>query len=192
MVMDALMLEISDGRSGFDHDGQLVASGMVCGALLGKLMAHPFLKRIPPKSTGREEFGAEIVDLILHWPETCDADRMATACQFTANSICDAIRFLPAEPANWFICGGGVRNRHLMGLVTTKLSPAEVPTPETAGIPPQAVEALSFSLLAHSTLIGHSNTLSAVTGACRDVCGGQITPGSDWQVLIQSIGSWIR
>ena len=192
MVMDALMLEISDGRFGFDHEGQLAASGRVCDTLLSKLMAHPFLQRQPPKSTGREQFGAEVVDLILHWPDISDADRMATACQFTADAICETVQFLANRPGHWFICGGGVRNTQLMGLLNKQLAPANVTTTDALGIPPQAVEALSFALLARSTLMGESNTLSQVTGASHNVCGGQITPGSNWQQLINAIPTWIR
>jgi len=192
MVMDGLMLEISDGRNGFDNNGELAASGLVSKTLLEKLMAHPFLQRRPPKSTGREQFGQEVVDLILNWPELSDADRMATACQFTADSICESIRFMQSEPARWYICGGGVRNGHLMSLLQKQLAPAKVATTDAENVPPQAVEALSFALLARQTLMGQPNTLCEVTGATHAVCGGQITPGNNWQNLLQIIPAWIR
>ncbi|HXH71953.1 MAG TPA: anhydro-N-acetylmuramic acid kinase, partial [Mariprofundaceae bacterium] len=126
MVMDGLMLVLSDGRSGFDAGGELAASGEICRPLLEKLLAHPFLARRPPKSTGREEFGQRVVDEILGWPDLTDADRLATACEWTAQSIADAARFLPEPPARWHICGGGAANGHLMQRLTELLDPAPV------------------------------------------------------------------
>jgi len=192
MVMDALMQKISNGEQRFDKNGQLAASGAVCTALLDKLMQHPFLQQPPPKSTGREQFGDDIVDLLLNWPDISDADRLATACRFTSGTICSSVRFLPSPPDRWLCCGGGVRNEHLMNLLTQQLAPASVSTTENAGMPPQAVEAVSFALLARQTLLGAPNTLAAVTGATHNVCGGRITPGANWQQLLQNILSWIR
>jgi len=192
MIMDSLIQQISQGEQRFDKNGQLAASGSVDPELLNKLMQHPFLQQTPPKSTGREQFGNDIVDQIRNWPDISDADRLATACRFTADSICSSVRFLQATPARWLCCGGGVRNQHLMNILSQQLAPASVTTTDSAGIPPQAVEAVSFALLARQTLLGKINTLSAVTGAKRDVCGGQITPGDNWQALLQSIPSWIR
>jgi len=187
MVMDGLVLALTDGRCGYDADGELAARGAVCHALLDQLMQHPFLKRHPPKSTGREDFGQKITDQILAWPDLSDADRIVTACAFTIHGITAAIRFLPNAPDAWLVCGGGARNPYLMRKLSEHLAPASVCTTETAGIPPQAVEAVSFAILAHRTILGQNNILSAVTGASRDVCGGVITPGNNWPELLQQL-----
>jgi len=192
MVMDTLIQRISHGAQRFDEHGQLAASGSVCTGLLDQLMQHPFLQQLPPKSTGREQFGDEIVAQILNWPDISDADRMATTCQFTADSICNSVQFLPSPPDRWLCCGGGVRNAYLMQLLHTQLAPSRVDTTAVFNMPPQAVEAVSFALLARQTLLGDTNTLSAVTGATHDVCGGQITPGANWPALLHSIPAWIR
>lgn len=192
MVMDGVMLAITAGRNNYDQNGELAARGCVCLPLLHDLMAHPYLHRTPPKSTGREAFGEEIVQHILTWPEITDADRMATACRFTVDSIAKSRRFLPATPQRWLICGGGARNRHLMQQLTQALAPAEVLPSDAAGIPSQAVEAASFAMLARATLTGEHNTRSAVTGASHDVCGGEITPGHNWKALLQELPLWIR
>lgn len=190
MLMDGLMLAISEGEKAFDQNGELAASGTVCLPMLDELLLHPFLQRIPPKSTGREEFGEAIVNLILNWPDISDADRLATASQFTAGSICNSVQFMPAKPDRWYICGGGTRNRNLMQRLSQQLTSVE--TTEAAGIAPQAVEAVCFALLARQTLSGEPNTLAAVTGAEHNVCGGQITPGSNWAQLLQQISAWTR
>jgi len=192
MVMDGLMLALTDGRNGFDADGELAASGTLCEPLLEQLLAHPFLSRRPPKSTGREEFGAEIIDSILAWPELADADRLATACEWTARSIAGSAQFLPEPPVAWHICGGGAANAHLMRRLAALLAPARVDTTTAAGIKPKAVEATSFAILAHRALIGETNTLPSVTGAAHAVVGGQIVPGDNWRQLLADMPTWTR
>ncbi|MDQ6972461.1 MAG: anhydro-N-acetylmuramic acid kinase [Mariprofundaceae bacterium] len=192
MLMDALMLERSDGRNAFDSDGELAAAGHICQPLLEELMQHPFVKRSPPKSTGREEFGREVLHHILAWPDLSDADRMASTAAFTVQCVAEAVDFLPSSPAQWLICGGGVRNRHLMRSLGERLAPAQVKTSDSAGLPAQAVEAASFAILAEQTLRGASNTISTVTGASHAVCGGNITPGSNWPDLLHDIAAWTR
>ncbi len=192
MVMDALMLALSDGRAHFDANGELAASGARHEALLAELMRHPFFARRPPKSTGREDFGEAVVSRILAAPGLSDADRLATALELTAQSIADAVRFLPARPARWLVCGGGSRNARLMARLRELLAPAPVAPADDAGMPAQAVEAAGFALLAALTLAGRPNTLAAVTGARRDTCGGNITPGANWPQALQAIHAWIR
>jgi len=181
MVMDALMLELSDGRNRYDRDGDLAATGKVCEPLLNELMSHSFLKRSPPKSTGREAFGREIVEKILAWPEIPDSDRVATAAEFTARTIAGSVQHLPAEPESWYICGGGAYNLYLMSRLKKLLHPAPVHSTSEVNILPEAMEAISFALLARETLLGRANTIPAVTGASHPVCGGTITPGDNWQ-----------
>jgi len=192
MLMDGLMLALSDGRDGFDEDGELGAAGRVCEPLLAALMSHPFTQRRPPKSTGREEFGSDVLARILAWPELCDADRMATTAAFTVNCVTESVHFLPQIPQRWLVCGGGARNQHLMTLLGKKLAPANISTTDNAGMPSQAVEAASFALLARQTLLGQSNTLSTVTGAIKDVCGGSISPGKNWPSLLRKLPTWTR
>jgi len=192
IIMDELMLALTDGRCAYDADGELAASGHVSHALLERLMQHPFLKLRPPKSTGREEFGRKITDRILAWPDLTDADRLATACALTIHGIASAIGFLPGAPDAWLVCGGGARNPYLMRKLAEHLAPASVASTEAAGIPPQTVEAVSFAILARQTILGTTNTLAEVTGAAHAVCGGAITPGQNWPALLHQLPMWPR
>jgi len=188
MLMDALMLELSDGRSSCDIDGDLAATGNVCEPLLNELMSHPFLKRSPPKSTGRESFGREIVEKIMAWPDIPDADRMTTTAEFTARAITDSVQFLPDKPETWHVCGGGAYNLHLINRLQILLQPASVRSTSDMNILPESMEAICFAILARETLLGRPNTVPAVTGASRAVTGGQVTPGDNWPVVLE----WIR
>lgn len=187
MLMDALMLELSDGRHAYDKNGGLAGTGTICQALLDTLLQHSFIHQQPPKSTGREIFGKDMLNRILAWPDLSDADRMATTCAFTVQSLVKQMAFLKETPKHWLICGGGARNTHLMQKLSSALAPADVSNTQQHGIPSEAVEAVSFGLLAQQTLLGENNTLAEVTGAAHPVCGGQITPGNNWKQVSQWI-----
>ncbi|RMH59832.1 MAG: anhydro-N-acetylmuramic acid kinase [Zetaproteobacteria bacterium] len=191
MIMDGLMQHFSKGARRFDLDGRLAAQGRVCEPLLNDLLTHPFIRQRPPKSTGREDFGKAMVHRLLNWPHLSDADRMATACAFTVRCIALQRRWLPADADRWLICGGGARNRHLMRSLQQALAPAIVHSTNHVGVPPQAVEAVCFAILAQHCLLGRVNTLASVTGAQHDSCGGRITPGANWPRLLRmGSGAW--
>ncbi|MDQ6669619.1 MAG: anhydro-N-acetylmuramic acid kinase, partial [Chloroflexota bacterium] len=61
-LMDHAVWRLSSGMQRFDADGALAAAGRVDDALLSQLLGHPYFGVQPPKSTGRELFGAQLVD----------------------------------------------------------------------------------------------------------------------------------
>ena len=95
MVMDALVTALTRGRQTFDRDGRWAARGRVSEKLLAEMMAHPFLRRRPPKTTGREEFGEMFLGRMLASARRLrlrPEDTVATATAFTAETIADAYR----------------------------------------------------------------------------------------------------
>jgi anhydro-N-acetylmuramic acid kinase len=55
--LDAVVQLASEGVERFDRDGRRAARGRVAPALLDELLQDEFLRRPPPKSTGRERYG---------------------------------------------------------------------------------------------------------------------------------------
>ncbi|MFQ5582700.1 MAG: anhydro-N-acetylmuramic acid kinase [Mariprofundaceae bacterium] len=192
MVMDGLMLALTDGRHACDRDGSLAAAGRADETLLKQLLAHPFFSRKPPKSCGREEFGRETVEHILAHPELCDADRLRTALELTIASIRQSTDWMPTAPDHWYVYGGGTNNSLLMRRLAEELLPADVSTTSQLGMPPEAMEASAFATLAWNALKGKANTLTGVTGANHAVCGGHIVPGANWPDLIKELSVWIH
>jgi anhydro-N-acetylmuramic acid kinase len=95
MVIDAVVTALTGGRQTFDRDGRLAARGRVSEKLLAEMRAHPFLRRRPPKTTGREEFGEMFVKQMVAAARRLRLraeDMVATATAFTAASIADAYR----------------------------------------------------------------------------------------------------
>src|SRR3954452_15187388 len=58
MVIDALAREASGGRLRFDRGGRIARSGEVDRKLLDDLLRDPYYRARPPKSAGREQYGA--------------------------------------------------------------------------------------------------------------------------------------
>ena len=75
----------------FDRDGAFALGGQIDSALLGRLLAEPFLAVPPPKSTGRELFSVVWLDELLKGVTAPPRDVQRTLTQFTARCIADAV-----------------------------------------------------------------------------------------------------
>ena len=156
----------------FDNCGEWAASGQVNNTLLDRLLQHDYLKRTPPKSTGRETFHLHWLDQQLQdLTELDPADVQATLLEFTAATISQAINQRDCEAI--FICGGGACNTQLMTRLQA-LNHAPVASTQALGINPQQVEAAAFAWLAHQTLKQRSGNCPEATGAKREVILGGI------------------
>jgi len=179
MVMDGLVQRLTKGKETMDRNGRLAAKGKVAVGLLAKLLAHPYLKRTPPKSTGREEFGNVFVEQILAAQKAHRLkaeDLLATCSLFTAITIGSARRWLGGPVDEVIVGGGGVRNRTLMSNLSSVFSPVPVRTFETAGWESKAFEAVAFAVLAYQTVRGEHASVPSVTGASHPVILGTIVP----------------
>lgn len=188
LLMDDAVKRATNGAQEFDKDGVMAARGTVNAALLAELLAHPFLKQAPPKTTGREMFGAPYGEQMWQWAQTqhiASDDVVATMTMFTAQSIADAYRaFLPALPNEVIVSGGGAKNPTLLQMLAAQLPPAtRVRTMDEFGIPSQSKEALAFAILAYETWHGRPSNLPAATGARHPVIQGDITPGKNWKSI---------
>jgi len=181
MVLDRVAQLASGGRRRYDADGRLAARGRVDEALLAELMRHPFLRRRPPRSAGREEFGVAFADALRRRAAargTGDADLAATVTAFTASSIAEAYRrFGPPRIHECLLCGGGARNPTLRRMIAERLPGVRVRVTDELGVDADAKEAVSFAILAAATARGEPSSLPAVTGASRPAVLGKLVPG---------------
>lgn len=180
MVIDGVIRFISDDRRRFDSGGKIAAKGTVNKRLLNEMLRHSFLRRRPPKSTGREEFGISFTKKIYKQAVAkgmANADIVATVTAFTAKSIAQAYsRFLPTIPDEVILCGGGSRNNTLVEMLRCELPDAKMCSTDDFGISVDAKEAVSFAVLAWATIKGLTNNVPGVTGAERPVIMGKIIP----------------
>ncbi len=182
----------------YDLDGRHAAAGNVDGHLLSSLLAHPYFRREPPKSTGREIFGdAFTADAIAQGRESGSGpeDIMATLTALTAKSIADAYRrFGPPGIEEMVLSGGGAHNQALVEGLRRCLPSVSILAHEDFGIPGDAKEAVAFALLGYETLLGLPGNLPACTGAARPVILGKLVPGRNYPSLMRTIfgreGAW--
>jgi len=182
MVIDAVVAEGTKGASRYDEGGAIAARGTASAEIVSSLMRDPWLARRPPKSTGREVYGAAFAaDLVAESKRRglTFKDRVATATAFTAETIAAAVRdfVLPAAPvARLLVAGGGARNGTLLRMIGERLPEGiRVATTGEYGVPDEAREAMAFALIGHESLMGRPANLPAVTGASRAVVLGSLT-----------------
>jgi len=182
-VIDAIAGRMSGGSHAYDVDGRLAAGGRANDALLAELMTDEYFTRTPPRSTGRERFGAAYADHVLARARALSltpADAIATATELTATAVADALeRFVTPRGAVGAIygSGGGMKNPTLVAALERRLAPAPLRALETLGVESDGKEALAFAALAHRTLCGAAGNVPAATGAAHPAVLGRITPG---------------
>lgn len=187
MVIDACTEHLL--HKPFDRDGNYAARGKIMENALNAALRHPFFRRKPPKTAGREEFGREFVSEFLRsFPRRAKKeDIIATATALTAKSIGLALpqvlETLSVEKApinrtgDYIVAGGGAQNKTLLEMLRLEVEPLglKVTTSDQLGLPAEAKEAVAFALLAYQTWHRQSGNLPSATGASRPAILGKIT-----------------
>jgi anhydro-N-acetylmuramic acid kinase len=181
VLLDLAMRELTHGRLSFDRNGAWAARGRSNDALVRLWLRHPYFRREPPKSTGREVFGERFWEKIQ--PDIAAGrlnryDLLATLTEFTARSIALSYRLHLPQPVDRIIlAGGGVSNpilvRRLFAALQAEGIRGQFESAEDLGWPTQAIEPAAFALLAHHRLRGCPSNLPETTGAARRVVLGQ-------------------
>jgi anhydro-N-acetylmuramic acid kinase len=189
VVIDRCMAELYQKK--LDRNGTVARRGRVLREVVEKVMREDYFSALPPKSCGREEFGAEFAARLIAMCREAggrDADCVATATALTAESILDAYRRFvwahlgaaaPLKKVEFCVAGGGAKNAVLMGMLREGFAElgVEVKLMEELGIPAQAKEGVAFALLAWLTWNGRAGNVPAATGAKRAVVLGKVSYG---------------
>jgi anhydro-N-acetylmuramic acid kinase len=184
-LLDGVVQIASAGAERFDRNGARARRGRVEEALLAELLDDPFLRRSPPKSTGRESYGLAEAEALVKRSEReglAPDDLLATLVAFSAEAVARACRdFVPGPVARLIVGGGGVRNPVLLDALATRTG-AAVEAMDAHGVPAAAAEAMAFSLLGRNALLGLPNQLPRSTGAAGPRVLGELVPGKDGRV----------
>jgi anhydro-N-acetylmuramic acid kinase len=162
MIIDALVSHKTEGRQRYDRDGRIARAGKIHPRMLEAMLSDPYLTLAPPKSAGREQFGHEFSSGLIATGLPID-DLIATATEFTAQSIADAIQF--PNMTELIVSGGGIHNRQIMRRLRDLLPNLNITTTQTHGIDPDAKEAIAFAVLAHAHVHRRPANLPSATGA---------------------------
>jgi len=183
MLIDGIVQHRTGGRRMMDRGGEMARRGRVHSGMLAELLRHPFLRRRPPKTTGRETFGSGMIERVARRAKILGLsqwDLLATVTAFTARSISLAYeRFVrPSGRVDEVIVGGGgTRNPVLMRFLQEYFDRIPVFTFEKFDLDSRALEAMAFALFAYGTIQGEPNNVPSATGARRAVSMGKIIPG---------------
>ena len=134
MVIDAVVAKLSQARLSYDRHGGWARRGRVSTRVLKELMRHPFLRRPPPKTTGREEFGERFAARTLALAKKLrlrSEDVVATVTAFTATSIADAyarfvfpkIKTALRPKLQVILGGGGAKNPTVRRMLEQEIGP---------------------------------------------------------------------
>jgi anhydro-N-acetylmuramic acid kinase len=193
VLLDALVDTLTEGRDRFDPGGRYAVQGRQLKPLLRHWAAHPYFEQPPPKTTGREEFGAPFVADSLRLAAKkgwAVRDMLCTASQFVADCLADAVaRFLPSQPPldDLVVGGGGVHNGFLIRLIGERFTGVPIRHSDEFGLPVDAKEAIAFAILASLTLDGIAGNVPSATGAQGPRILGTLTPGSpaNWRRVVE-------
>jgi len=178
MVIDFLMNELFS--SPFDKNGEIASSGRVSEKLLDLTLKHPYFKKQPPKSTGREEFGSEFCEKFLAESERLNLskeDSITAASELTVRSILAALKNFGSSEIvldEIIVSGGGTENLYIMESLAAASGGVPVKPTDKYGIPSAAKEAILFALLANETICGNPGNVPSVTGANTATILGKI------------------
>lgn len=174
---NALMDEWAQLHCGtrFDVDGAYGRSGKLQQPLLQVLLADAYFARPAPKSTGRGAFR-------LGWARARapgldalpPADVQHTFCELTARTVVEALRRAQPATRRLLVCGGGVRNGHLIERLHALLEGVPLDSTQAHGLHPDWVEAGLMAWLGMRRRLRLPGTLPAVTGASRAVVAGAL------------------
>lgn len=187
MIIDRCMEELY-GRA-FDRNGATARRGRVLQEIVDAELKEKYFAASPPKSCGREQFGAEFAARFLARCRDAgagEADIVATATALTAQSILEAYRrfvwphlgqVAPLAKTEVIVAGGGVKNKTLIEMLRGGLEPLGVKlrTMDEFGVPAQAKEAVAFALLGWLTWHRLPGNVPSATGAQRPVVLGRLT-----------------
>jgi anhydro-N-acetylmuramic acid kinase len=162
--LDEAVRRATFGRQEFDRGGRLAASGRPDEKLQKRLLAHPYLKKAPPKSLDRSTFGPVLIQ--KYFPRLTRRslpDALATLSELTVRSLWfSVLENSPSPISQLIVSGGGALNGHLMRRLSLLFAPAPV---VITGMPVMAKEAACFAWLALRTLDGKPGNCPAATGA---------------------------
>jgi len=146
----------------FDKNGHYALKGKISSRLLSLLLAEPFFSK-NKMSTGREEFGVDVVNKMIAFSERFHLskyDLMATAGELTAFTIVSKIKTIINKDkrlSKLYLTGGGRNNIFFRNRIKYYLPVMDVAMADELGVKADYIEAAAYAVLGEACL--HSKSL---------------------------------
>lgn len=176
-LVDWAVSLFSQGQLTYDDNGQWAAQGTPYEPLIEQWLGEPYFQQPPPKSTGRELFGADYGQRCWQQAQSInlsEADFLATLTAFTAATIAHSYRQLPQLPDEILLCGGGSRNGYLRSQLQNRIPQTKLLTTNDVGLDSNFKEAIAFAILGYWRWQQQPGNLAQVTGASQACLLGHI------------------
>ena len=161
-----------------DYNGMYSSKGKIDIQLLSDLMNHKYISKLPPKSTGRDEFGKVQLDSIVEENSHINKyNLIRTLVAFTAKSIAFNMQeFLNSTmiESRLLISGGGVHHPILFSDIQEYTNIPVVESMLSVGVDPDSKEALLMAVLGVAKINSIPSNMKRVTGANSDVILGSV------------------
>lgn len=171
-----LLLNLFANKKGlrYDDKGQLAKTGTIIPALLLELENLDFYQKTGAKSLGRENIQQLYTPLLNRYEDSVE-NILATLVEHFSIQISKVIRINMAHTgqATLLVTGGGAYHHYFLDRLAFHCGPQVQITIPEPGIM-QFKEALIFAFLGVLRIRNENNSLSSVTGAERDSCGGTL------------------
>lgn len=171
MVLDNLVSRFSSFSMRYDKNGDWAKKGRVNDKLLSFLLNDPYLKKEPPKTTGREYYGEKYINRLFKMAEDISKeDILRTVTALTAECVNIAINsFFPFKPDKILVGGGGASNSTMMEELNKRIGILSEKNEFS-----DAKEAIAFAILANERLNNIPNNAPRSTGANKPVVMGKV------------------
>ena len=141
-------------------------------------MQSEYITQKPPKSTGRDVFGSNLVEHVIQdKPHINIEDLLRTFCAFTAKSIAVNLKScLNIDHLNprLIISGGGVHHPVLMDDIKKYVQLSNIKTADDFGIASNMKESLLMAVLAVARMQNMPANMPSVSGADKQTVLGDI------------------
>lgn len=161
----------------YDENGEIAYKGKIIEEVLDYLKQDTFLTKIPPKSTGREQYSIEYMEKIAkqyRFDIRKKEDIITTFSYYTAYAIAYHYLYFLKNIDLVIVNGGGAHNKYILDKIK-EITNLKIITGEEFGINSDSKEALAFVVMGHQTLKEMPSNMKSVTGAKESVILGNIT-----------------